>query len=74
MSDRATRAGSLLAMTCLALTSCVLAGPATADDYETPPMLQASDVLPAEARKGPHHEVSEEVQQQLEELGYPGGP
>ena len=24
--------------------------------------------------EGEHHEVSEEVQQQLEELGYPGGP
>ena len=39
----------------------VAAAPLTADDFEQPPVLKASDVLPAEVRKGPHFEVQEEV-------------
>lgn len=29
--------------------------------YEAPPVLRASELLPAEVRKGPNHEVGEDV-------------
>ncbi len=45
----------------LAALSALPNGPAAAGDYEQPPTLKASDVLPPEARKGAHHEVHEEV-------------
>ena len=36
-------------------------GPVAATDFEPPPVLKASEVLPAAALKGEHHEVIEEV-------------
>jgi len=36
-------------------------GPLAAADFEPPPVLKASEVLPAAALKGEHHEVIEEV-------------
>lgn len=35
--------------------------PLRAEDFERPPVLKASDILPEEVRKGAHHEVAEEV-------------
>ncbi len=46
--------------TCLALAA-MPSDPLTADDFEQPPVLKASDVLPPEVREGTHYQVQEEV-------------
>lgn len=53
-----------LATRSFALAATVLtlvAGGARAEDYESPPTVPASEVLPPDALKGPHHQVAAEA-------------
>ncbi len=51
----------VLVLAILAVLPATPGGPLMADDFEQPPVLKASDVLPPEVRKGDHYEIQGEV-------------
>ncbi|MCP3960587.1 MAG: hypothetical protein GY719_22315 [bacterium] len=62
MSDRTPSARICLVCLLVTLTTAVVpSGPATAEDFEQPPVFSAGDVVPVEVRKGAHYEVADEV-------------
>lgn len=52
---------TLLLAAFLSLTTSTLAAPKNSSNYEKPPVLSASKILPPELLKGPYHTVAEKV-------------